>query len=526
MAATYLASLPTEILTCIAKELGPRDLEAFVRTCRDILVASTNLLEEHLILQRKYRHISTGLDGCEPASSEVYYELCSLLKTVLQEPRIAAHIEHLSLIQHWNHVFDFAHHDPDFVLTDVLDSFNISPSEYGRRTEGADEGLVVGLILLHLPTLETFHWSSAWAARHVTTVLKSRLPQRNDANRPRLSNLEPLYKIETPQAALNPPLLPALKRVIIDVPEGALQPQGRIFLQQIIPFLALPSIESLHITSFDSFLNTGNLVIPLVPHRSSNLRELALSRSSLGEALDHLLRLPRSLRRLTFVAPVSPLHLAPHEIHWAPHEIFPLDRLRLHDLERLTIRMRRWHDHIDRQALPRIYRKLLYLETSVFLTDDATLSPVGEIKHYFPPSMQHLVFADCRFETQRNVFLYLQQILELQRAGILPNLRRLTLRSERVRLQGFEAQMQRIEQECAAQEIEFDVDFDWERSMPDSPVDDSRPRSWWRRNHERYSTFEVNEIKGQGQPRSHPVDGDPWNGYDCSCGCIDTPRNI
>lgn len=267
-----------------------------------------------------------------------------------------------------------------------------------------------------------------------------------------------------------------------------------------MPFLALRSIESLDITSFNYSAppDDSNPTIALVAHKSSNVRELALSRSSLGEALDHLLRLPRSLRQLTFVAPVSAGSRA-------PHEIFPLDRLRLHDLERLTIRMRRWHDHIDRQALPRIYRKLVFLETSVFLTDDATVSPADQIKHYFPPSVQHLVFADSHFEMQTDFLVYFRQILELRRAGILPDLVRLTLRSERVRLRSFQMELWRTKQDCAIQKVEFDVDFDWERFMPDSPIDGLRPMSWWRRSHEGYSTVEVDQIEGQGRPHRHPL---------------------
>ena len=512
MAATGLTSLPTEILIAIARELWPRDLEAFVCTCRDILVASGSVLDEHRVLQRGYRHIKAGISGCEPAPPEVYHRLSSLLRTVLQEPRIAAHVEHLSLVQPWEATYklkgdiDWAISDVLDIFTDVLNSFNISRPECDWLFERED-GVASGLLLLHLPHLETFHWSFGRMGDGLddvlTTVLKSRLAARTEANRPRLRTLEAFDKIETPSAGLKPPLLPALKKVIIDLPEGALRAECTIYLQEIIPFLALPSIESLHITPLNSLLNKRSSVIALVPHKSSNVREVVLSHSSLGEALDHLLRLPRSLRRLSFVAPVSPGHWIPQD-HWIPHEIFPLDRLRLNDLERLTIRMRRWHDHIDRQALPRIYRKLLYLETSVFLTDDATLSPVGDIKHSFPPSVQHLAFADCHFETQTDVFLYFQQILELQRARILPDLRRLTLRSEMVRLKGFEAQIQRIKQECAAQGVEFDLDFDWERSLPDSPVDESRPRSWWRRNHKRYSTTEIDKIVGHGQPDPKP----------------------
>ena len=501
MAATCITRLPTEIVTSIARELLPRDLESFILTCRDIHLASGSVLEEHRVLQQRYRHTSTGLERYESAPPKVYHSLPGLLKTVLREPRIAAHIEHLSLIQQSEDPFNF-NDDPDVSLKDALDSLNISRSEYQRGWfEGEDrseEQLAGGLLLQHLFDLETFHWCSSQSALQLTTLLRSRLPPQTDVNRPRLSNLERFYKIQSPQADSNPRLLPALKKVILDVPEKAHEPQGNIVLQQIIPFLALPSIESLDITSFKYSAppDDGNPTIALVRHGSSNLRELALSRSSLSEALDHLLRLPRSLRRLTFVAPVSAGSRA-------PHEIFPLGRLRLHDLERLTLRMRRWHDHIDRQALPGIYRKLVFLETNVFLTDNATVSPVGQIKHYFPPSVQHLVFADCRFETQMDIFVYFRQTLELRRAGILPDLMRLTLRSDRVRLQGFEMILRRTEQECAAEGVDFDVDFDWERPIPDSPAAGRIPVSWWRRSHEGYSTIEVDDIEGQGQPYPH-----------------------
>lgn len=477
--------------------LQPRDLESFTLTCKDIHRAAGSVLEQHGVLQRQYGHISTGLEDCGPAPPMVHHYLPVFLKTVRQEPRIAAHIKHLSLIQQLEDFFNL-NDEHDLSLKDALDSLNISRSEYQRDWfEGEERGvkqLAAGLLLQVLPNLETFHWCSGTSPLQLTTLLRSRLPPRLEANRPRLSNLERFYKIQTPQAGLNPPLLPALKKVILDVPEVAHPTRGNTVLHQIIPFLALASIESLNITSFNYSAppDERNPTIALVPHRCSNLRELVLSLSSLGEALDHLLRLPRSLRRLIFVAPVPAG--AP-----APHEIFPLDRLRLYDLERLTIRMRRWHDHIDREALPR-YRKLLFVETSVFLTDNATLSPAGWIKHYFPTSMQHIVFADEHFETQMDNFLYFQQILELRRAGTLPDLMRLTLRAERVRLQGFEMEVQRVEQDCAAQDVEFNVDFDWERSIAASPTDDGKPVSWWRRSHEGYSTIEVDEIIGQGQP--------------------------
>ena len=509
MATTCITSLPTEILTAIARELRPRDLERFFLTCRDILVASTSVLKEHRILQKRYKHISTGLDACEPAPSEVYHHFPTLVKTVLQEPKIAAHVEQLSLVQQWGESWNFDDFDDDLSLLDVLDGLNVSRSGKRGWHNGdyeSEEQLAGGLLLQHLPNLELFHWCPARNAFQLSIVLQSRLRPPSDLIRARLSDLERNLKIETPQAALNPPLLPALKKVIIDVPEGWSQSLGLIHVHDFIPFLALPSIESLHITSFDaSMVNNRNPIIALVPHRTSNLRELVLSRSSLGEGLDHLLRLPRSLHRLTFVAPISPLD-------WASHEIFPLDRLRLHELERLTIRMREWHHHIDRQALPRIYRRLLYLETNVFLTDDATLSPVSEIKHYFPSAVQHVVFADSHFETQMDICLYFQQILGLRRAGILPDLRRLTLRSERGRLHGFEAQVQTIEQGCLALGVEFEVDSDWECSKPEPPVDESpgdefnysEPVCWWARSHEGYSTREVDLIEGHGQPRPQP----------------------
>lgn len=206
MAATCITRLPTEIVTSIVRELGPRDLESFILTCRDIHLASGSALEEHRMLQRRYRHTSTGLKRCKPAPSEVYHPLPGLLKTVLRNPRIAAHIEHLSLSQLWD-PFNFID-DRDFSLRDTLDSLNISRSEYQRGwfegEERGEEQLAGGLLLQHLPNLETFHWRSHKSALELTTLLRSRLPPRTDENRPHLSSLERFYKIQPPQEGLNP----------------------------------------------------------------------------------------------------------------------------------------------------------------------------------------------------------------------------------------------------------------------------------------------------------------------------------
>lgn len=234
---------------------------------------------------------------------------------------------------------------------------------------------MVGLLLHHLPNLEAFEWHSVANALDLASLLQP---------------------IQLHQAGLRPPLFPSLRKIWLSAGQYGMY-VGNIILKQVLPFLALPMIEYMNIQDLRYSDPPDHLDAAAVPPRSSNLRDLVIGHSFLDEVLHHLLQLPRSLRRLDFLRTWT----IPAQ---SSHGVFPLRCIKHYDLEHLCIRMNEWRDHIDREALP-LHTKLKFLETDCFLTDDATVTPASDIKHYFPPSVQHIVFADTDMETER--FLHL-----------------------------------------------------------------------------------------------------------------------
>ncbi|MDI1487578.1 MAG: hypothetical protein OHK93_006848 [Ramalina farinacea] len=475
MSATPIILLPVEILVYIAREVRPQDLKNFVLTCRVVYSASEDALKEYRGLRKQYRHVGNFIR--EQRSSACHY-LAELLHRMLESPKVASHVEHFSYREDKRDEYRAADYKQSF--QDSLENLQLNNSE--RETWWSDTSqnrykpranqLMLGLLLHNLPNLEAFEWHSVENALDLASLLQP---------------------TQLHQAGLRPPLLPFLKKVWLSAGRfGAYV--GDIPLKQVLPFLALPMIEYLDIQRFKCLDPPDDLDIAAVPPRSSSLRELVLSMSCLGKNLDHLLQLPRSLTKLNFVCPASDDE---------SREVFPLGPAKQYHLERLKIRMVFWTHHIDRNALP-LHTELQYLETSCFLIDDATLTPASDIKHYFPPSVRHIVFADSDLETQKDYFRYFQQILELRRAKILPHLKRLTLRSEAIRITRFNRKVKATRKAGKALGIEFDVDVDWPRYTIGLHPRDRRPVSWWRRSHDGYSSADTDPV-GCREPISEDV---------------------
>ena len=463
MSAPAITLLPVEILVYIAHEVQPQDLKNFVLTCRLIHSASLEALKEYRVLRRQYRHIGKFING-KPFST--CHHLAELLHRVLESPKLASHVEHLSYIEDENDKYRPADYRQSF--QDSLENLQLSNPE--RETWWSDtrtnrcrpraHKLMVGLLLHHLPNLEAFEWHSVEYALDLASLLQP-------------NHLHP--------AGLRSPLLPALKKVSLSA-GWLVEWENRISLKQVIPFLALPSIEYMDIYGLRYSDRPDHLDAAAVLPRSSNLQELVIEYSLLDEALCHLLQLPRSLRRLHFQADSCFYR------DWMVYEMFPLSRVKRYELRHMTIHMMEWKAHVDREALP-LHTELTFVETDCFLTDDATITPASDIKHYFPPSIRHIVFADTDMERPKDFFIYLQQILELRKAKILPNLRHLTLRSEAFRIMSCNRKIKAVRKQAKALGVEFVIDL----AEPGfrSSCDSHGQVSWWRRSHDGYSSADI-----------------------------------
>ena len=465
MSASTINLLPVEVLASIAREVQPQDLKNFVLTCRLVYLASHDALKEYRDLRKQYRQVRVIIGSQAPFIS---YYLPELLHRVLESPKLASHVEDLSYIEDENDKYRAA--DFKQLFQERLGNLQLNSPERdtwwsNTRQNQCDpraNQLMVGLLLHHLPHLEAFTWHSVKCGRALTDLFQ----------------LNQLH-----QADLRPPLLPALKKVWLSagVRVGLV---CHISLKQVLPFLSLPTIEYMSIQGLRYSDPPDHLDAAAVPPRSSNLQELVIVYSFLDKVLYHLLQLPRSLRRLHF----EPEWSNPNPM---PFEIFPLSRVKRYEVQHLTIHMIEWRDHIDREALP-LHTELTFLETNCFLTDDATITPASDIKHYFPPSIRHIVFADWDIERQKDFFIYLQQILELRKAKILPNLRHLTLRSEAIRIMSYNRKIKAVRKKSKALGVKFVIDLaepGWRSSC------DSRGQvSWWRRSHDGYSSADIDRV--------------------------------
>ena len=464
MSASAINLLPVEIIASIAREVQPQDLKNFVLTCRFVYSASHDALKEYRDLRKQYRQVRVTLRSQAPFMS---YYLPELLHKVLESPKLASHVEDLSYIEDENDKYRRA--DFKQLFQERLENLQLNSPERdtwwsNTRQYQCDPGanqLMVGLLLHHLPHLEAFTWHSVKCGRALTDLYQ-------------------LKKLH--QADLRPLLLPALKKVCLSagVRAGLV---CHLSLEHVLPFLSLPTIEYMSIQGLRYSDPPVHLDAAAVPPRSSNLRDLVAEHSFLDKVL-HLLQLPRSLRRLDFLRTWT-------DPAQSSHGIFPLRRIKHYDLEHLSVHMNEWRDHIDRQVLPE-HTKLKFLETDCFLTDDATLSPASAIKHYFPPSVRHIVLADTDMEKPNDFFIYLQQILELREAKIIPNLRHLTLRSEAIRIMKYSRKIKVVRRKCKALGVAFVIDLAYPGFRTSC---DSRGQvSWWRRSHDGYSSADIDRV--------------------------------
>ena len=257
MSASPIILLPAEIIASIAREVQPQDLKNFVLTCKAIYLASQDVLKVYRELRKQYRHVGNARKW---DNSQVCYHLPELLQRVLESPKLASHVERLSYIEDENDEYRAA--DFKQLFQDRLENLQISNPERQAWWSDTRENqykpranqLMVGLLLRHLPHLETFEWHSMRFRLDLTDLIRPVQLDRAGSRYP----------------------LPALKSVSFSAGRYG-NVLGKITLKQVLPFLALPNVEHMNIQDFRYSDPPDDLDAAAVPLRGSNLRELVTS---------------------------------------------------------------------------------------------------------------------------------------------------------------------------------------------------------------------------------------------------------
>lgn len=295
--------LPQEILLDICRYAEPRDIDSLIQVSRSVYTASALILKEHRALKTKHASI-THIGMVSPENN-----LANLLKTIMMNPRVGQYIERLTIKGYERHWFPQspgetvsthrprpedttlhrAYNDHDMaLLKDAAPKCSIfsPPKSFDPRwledIERGDEGVLIALLLLHLPNLISFDLQDQGACtRRIFDILELNSELGGTC------------------------LLPKLKRLRFDHAKVEGQLGGCLEdINRLKHALALPSIASLEAKALER-VQHDEIGAP-VSAQSSNITSLSFKECGLSpKSMFELLEATKSLTNFSYVWPIA-----------------------------------------------------------------------------------------------------------------------------------------------------------------------------------------------------------------------------
>ena len=303
-----LISFAEELLLLIANEIHPADSLNFALVCRRFNAVSDIPLQRHRGFLQQYRNIGNHTDR----TSEVY--LPDVLKTLLDDPRIAVYIRRLSvksLAETWGEQRN--HHDfqlaPAYQPCDPQDmgrfielARDITPHLY-QPTKWQDRNSryhgSVSYVMRRRRAERWLHNLKAGSESVIAVLLISRLTH--------LSTLDwevnategvQIFVSMCERIVAAPQINPFSQLTTVSLNRGFNFPGVHVCTFQF--FLDLPSMRTLHASGVYEYAYDE----PNITARGSNVSALSLSlRDQKAEFLDRIIASPRALQEFAYLFP-------------------------------------------------------------------------------------------------------------------------------------------------------------------------------------------------------------------------------
>lgn len=381
-------NLPQEILLEICRKAEPRDIDSLIQVSRNVYASSALMLKEHRALKAHYASIThIGM-----ASAENH--LADLLKTIITNPRIGQYVERLTIKgyeRHWfpqspgetvsthrprpeNTTLHRTYKEDDMaLLKDAAPNCSIfsPPKSFDPRwlddIERGDEGVLIALLLLHLPNLISFDLQDQGACtRRIFDILE--------------------LNSELGGASL----LPKLKYLRFDHAKVEGQLGGCLEdINRLKHALALPSVATLEAKALER-VQHDEIGAP-VPAQSSDISSLSFIECGLSpKSMFELLEATKKLTSFSYVWPIASQGPqiwidAPFDPFWIRGALlaFAKDSLR-----KLTLRAER--SRASWMGCLKPFKVLQEIDTDHFMLFKPTSERMTELTEVLPGSIESL----------------------------------------------------------------------------------------------------------------------------------------